>query len=182
MYLELTLYVKRQIVIDLYMGGTIVYAWATPCAVMVGVTAERDLAETLKTWIDRQRIPIAAIARNGDLSRNVIYAVMNGSAPESDTLRKLARGLSVDPRTEVRDESVEAEVLADLMDASGRGSEEPCSASQRSLEDHISPLVKSRAKAEAFATILRRYPTLSRGERKLIDGILETMGDEQSGR
>lgn len=158
------------------------YACNTYDDAVVGVADDRDLAVVLREWIDRQRIPISKIAENGGLSRTVIYDVVNGKRPESDTLRKLALGLAVDPRTEIRDEAIEAEVLADLMEAAGHSGPAPCSGSGRTLEDQISPLVKSRSKAEAFATILRRYPTLSRGERKLIDGILETMGDEQSSR
>jgi hypothetical protein len=70
------------------------------------VVAERvRLWDTIDAWMARQRVKQADIIKHGGVAGNTLWLIQQGTTtrPETETVRKIARGLASDPRTGVLD-------------------------------------------------------------------------------
>lgn len=132
--------------------------------------------------MDRQRVTVSHVAHHGNLSRNTIYLIQQGTTtdPSPDTLRKIARGLATNARTGKFERSTYVEALRDLAAIAGRValSEEASAIPPVDLEAEIALVVGSRRRADVLAKFLRRYPALSPDQRTLVDALLDALGNE----
>lgn len=125
------------------------------------VAEQTRLGAVLDDWINRQRVPVAHLARHGGVSANTIWLIQNGTTtrPEIQTLRKIAKGLATDPSDQTFDQAVFERSLKELAAAADRVAE---------IDDVPSPTleamirasgVKSRRQAERLAAFIRKSPT-----------------------
>lgn len=135
------------------------------------------LGDTLERLIQDQRVSIAHIVKYSGISRNTIWLIQQGvtTDPEPETLRKIARGLATDPHSTKFDRPVYVNSLRALCEAAGLPdlTEEipPCD-----LETEIRAVVGDRDAASVLTLLVRRYPRMTPGERKLVDSVLGSFG------
>lgn len=144
------------------------------------VAEQTRLASVLEDWLSRQRVPVAHLTRVAKVSANTVWLIQQGTTtrPEIQTLRKIARGLATDPKDGSFDQAVYDEALRDLAEAAGMGGELD-DVPPPTLESMIrSEGVKSPMKAAKLAAFLRKYPAMSADQRRLVDALIDHLGDE----
>ncbi len=133
------------------------------------------LGDVLTSWIQRQRVTLKHISDVGGVSRNTIDLLKKGTTtePSPETLRKISKGLATDPHTGDFDRRVYVDSLREFSDGAGLPDLTidfpPCD-----LESEIRSLIKDRKRASVFAAVLRRYETLTPGQRRLVDNVLDS--------
>jgi transcriptional regulator with XRE-family HTH domain len=142
------------------------------------LVAERaTLADELGRWMRTRRLQPTQLARLAGVSRPTIHNALRGDRISGDSIRAIARGLAMDPESEQLDPTVYADVLRDLADAAGR----PAIAEDipaADLDSEIRSIVKSPKRAAAFAAFLRKYPSMSADQRRLVDALIDHLGDD----
>lgn len=134
------------------------------------------LGDVLTSWIQRQRVTFKHISDVGGVSRNTIDLLRKGTTtePSAETLRKISRGLATDPYTGDFDRRLYVESLQAFSAAAGMPDLTtdfpPCD-----LESEIRSIVKDRKRASVFASVLRRYETLTSGQRRMVDSVLDQL-------
>lgn len=138
------------------------------------VTANTQLADVLKRWMERERVSAAHIARFSNpgghrVSRNTIDYLLGGTtkSPEMDTLRKIARGLAHHPRTLRYNHAVYVRALQDLAIAAALTLPEG-ELGLVSLEDLIEEAIRDQVDAETLAEAIRQFPTATEEDRRLL--------------
>lgn len=145
------------------------------------VVAERvRLGDVIDALIKRHRVGITHISDTGGVSRNTIDLIRKGTTgePGPETLRKIARGLATDPHSGDFDRPVYVDALRKMSEAAGLPDLTldfpPCD-----LEAEIRSVIKDRDRASVFAAVLRRYPTMTPGQRRLVDSVLDSVGETE---
>lgn len=128
------------------------------------------LADVLDQWLADQRLSIAELARMAGVGRPTIYKMRSGERPSVETLRKIARGLATTPRSGQFDADAYSLAARDLFAAAGY--EQPPEVHTVPVEEEIARMVKSRATAEQIVEVLRRYPSLNRDKRLLLEAAI----------
>lgn len=144
---------------------------------MVLVAERTGLAETLTAWIERMRLEKAELTRLSGIGRQTLYRLLDGERPQSETLRKIARGLATDPRSFEVDAILRREVLRDFEAVTGLDllDDDP----PPTLEDAIrSEGIHSPRQAAKLAAFLRKYPNMSTDQRRLVDALIDHLDDE----
>jgi transcriptional regulator with XRE-family HTH domain len=140
--------------------------------------AERsELTETLTAWIERMRLDKSELTRLAGIGRQTLYRLLDGERPQPETLRKIARGLATDPRSRDIDPILRREALRDFEAATGL---ELLDADEAlNLEAAIrAEGIKSPRQASKLAAFLRKYPNMTDDERRLVDALIDHLGDE----
>lgn len=144
------------------------------------VAEQTRLWETVEALMAEQRVTQAHVTRWGGVARNTLWLIRQGTteAPEAETLRKIAHGIAADPKTGAVSRPVYVDALQRLSRASGlpdlADAIPPCD-----LEAEIRAIVKDRRRSAVFAAFIRKYPDMTPGERKLVDSVLDTVGDSK---
>jgi transcriptional regulator with XRE-family HTH domain len=144
----------------------------------VVLLAERvTLADELGRWMRARRLQPTQLARLAGVSRPTVHNALRGDRISGDSIRAIARGLAMDPESEQLDPTVFGEVLRDLAEAAGR----PAIAEDipaADLDSEIRGIVKSPKRAAALAAFVRRYPSMTADQRRLVDALIDHLGDE----
>lgn len=141
---------------------------------MLAVAERVDLAECVQSWMQRQRLEKAELARLSGIGRNTLYRILEGMPAQPDTLRKIAKGVATDPHSGEVDAAVRQDVLKDFSDATGFDLIDL--APPPSLEAAIrSEGVRSPRQAAKLAAFLRKYPNMTPNQRKLVDALIDNI-------
>jgi transcriptional regulator with XRE-family HTH domain len=134
------------------------YAGAMPVGIGVPVTAHVALAAVLERWRIEQKLEWRQLARLSSVSRGTLNNLRLGKSANSDTLRKIARGLATHPHTDAFDTVVHRRALYDLFDAAGlvAGDEFP----RPDLRTSVLEVVGTGARADQVDAIVRELATL----------------------
>ena len=144
---------------------------------MVAVAERVELADVVREWMDRQRLDRVELAKLSGIARNTLYRILEGMAAQPETVRKIARGVATDPRTGDIDSTVRAAALRDFARVTDIDLAEE--APPPTLESAIrAEGVKSPRQAAKLAAFLRKYPNMSANQRRLVDALIDNLGDE----
>lgn len=147
---------------------------------VLGVLDKTALADALDVWMKRQRLQPAALARLAGVSRPTVYAALRGDRISGDSLRAIARGLATDPFSGELDPAVYAEALRELAEV-GSHPDLAVDVPMPDLEALIrAEGVKSPAKARALAEFIRKYPSMTPDQRRLVDALIDHADDSMS--
>lgn len=80
---------------------------------------QSTLAEVLERWRVEQKLEWVQLARLAGVSRGTLNNLRLGKTANSDTLRKIARGLATHPYTGAFDAVVHRRALYEMFDAAG---------------------------------------------------------------
>lgn len=140
----------------------------------VVVTQVGDLLAQLRGRAGLSRRDLAELAR---ISDGTIKLIEYGATeqPSPDTLRRIADGLATNRATARVDADSAAELYGELMAAAGYAV--TATPPYGGLEGEIGQLVRSKDRAAALAAFVRKYPNLSPDERRLVDALIDHLGE-----
>lgn len=144
---------------------------------MLLVAERADLADVVKTWMERRRLDRVELARLSGIARNTLYRILEGMAAQPETLRKIAKGLATDPHTDEIDSGIRLLALRDFAQVAGIDLADD--APPPTLEQAIrAEGIQSPRQAAKLAAFLRRYPNMSTDQRRLVDALIDHLDDE----
>lgn len=142
------------------------------------VAEQTRLAAIVEDWFQRQRVSIAHVVKFGRVARNTIWLIQQGTTtePEAETLRKIARGIAAEPRTGHVDRAIYLEVLQDLGRAAGMP-DITDGVPPADLESEIRAAGVKGKRAAILAAFVRKYPHMDAADKRLVDALLDRMGE-----
>lgn len=129
------------------------------------------LGVSLRGWMQRQRLTAVQLATLSEVTRRTVYNVLENGRAEIETIWKLACGLARDPYSGESDTLVYAEAFGDLLEAGGYP-RALAGVIRIDSRDEMNRQMRDPRKVDALLAFLRRYHTLSAGERDAFERVI----------
>jgi len=141
------------------------------------LVAERtELGDVIESWIERQRLDKAAVARMAGVTRQTIYNIQTGASARRDTLARIVRAIASDPRNGQLDPVVYLAARTEIFELAGIDPD-PDDVVTLDLKDEVRRRT-DRAAADVIVTAIDRYPSWTPAKRRAFINTLDALNAE----
>jgi transcriptional regulator with XRE-family HTH domain len=135
-----------------------------------------ELGDLIQTWIDRQRLSKAAVARMAGVTRQTIHDIQTGASTRRDTLRRVVKAIATDPRSGDLDPVVYLEAMTEIFEVAGFEFDAD-DVVTLDLKDEVRRRT-DRAAADVIVVSIDRYPSWTRAKRQAFINTLRALNAE----
>lgn len=144
---------------------------------MLLVADRTALGDVIETWIERQRLDKAAVARMAGVTRQTIYNIQTGASARRDTLTRIVRALASDPRTGNLDPVAYLEARTEIFELAGLEPDDEDMVAL-DLKDEVRRRVRDRAAADVIVASIDRFPSWTPAKRRAFINTLHALNEE----